>query len=69
MPVSFVRLDVGPGMGIEDFCTGLLRETGALVVPGSRFGMEGYARIGYCARAETLRAGLGALSGRLRKLG
>jgi len=65
VPVSLVRLDVPQNS--ESFCLDLLRETGVFLVPGSRFGMEGYARLGYCARTDTLRDGLAALSGHLRK--
>ncbi len=39
-----------------------LRETeGVLIVPGDHFGMDGYLRIGFGGRAESLRAGLARL--------
>lgn len=60
VPTSFVRLDVP--MPIEEFCLRLLKETGVLVVPGNRFGYEGYVRIGYCCQAEVLKEGLSRLS-------
>ncbi|MDR0551329.1 MAG: aminotransferase [Spirochaetaceae bacterium] len=65
VPVSFVKLDIP--QDTEQFCVDLLRDTGVLLVPGSRFGVEGHARLGYCAHTETLRAGLDALSGYLCK--
>lgn len=65
VPVSLVRLEIP--QDTESFCVDLLRDTGTLLVPGSRFGMEGYARVGYCAHADILKAGLDALSGYLRK--
>ncbi|MCL2374762.1 MAG: aminotransferase, partial [Treponema sp.] len=44
--VSLPRLDIPEDT--ESFCLDLLRETGVLLVPGSRFGMETYVRLGYC---------------------
>jgi aspartate/methionine/tyrosine aminotransferase len=64
VPVSFVAFDIAPD--IETFCTDLLRDTGVLLVPGSRFGIPGHARLGYCTRTETLVHGLEALSRYLR---
>ncbi|MGT2666062.1 aminotransferase [Streptococcus rifensis] len=57
---SFVRLDVP--IPIEEFCRQLLEETGVLVVPGNRFGYEGYIRIGYCCQEDVLKEGLSRLS-------
>ena len=65
VPVSFPRFDIPRDS--ESFCLDLLRDTGTLLVPGMRFGMEGYARLGYCAHTETLLAGLDALSAYLKK--
>ncbi|RLI20405.1 aminotransferase [Candidatus Bathyarchaeota archaeon] len=45
----------------EEFCIRLLREKGALLVPGSCFGLEGYFRIGYGCKTETLIEGLSRL--------
>jgi aspartate/methionine/tyrosine aminotransferase len=42
----------------EDLCLHFLREKGTLLVPGSCFGMEGYLRIGFGCKTETLREGL-----------
>ena len=67
VPVSFIKLDIPEE--IETFCTALLKDTGVLLVPGSRFGVPGHARLGYCAHTETLKAGLAALSAYLRKFG
>ncbi len=39
----------------------LRREKDVLVVPGDHFGMDGYLRIGYGARAELLQEGLARL--------
>lgn len=46
----------------EAFCRFLLSEYGVLLVPGSRFEMSGYARLGYCAPEAVLRMGLAKLS-------
>lgn len=46
----------------EAFCQFLLTEYGVLLVPGSRFEMPGYARLGYCAPESILRTGLTELS-------
>lgn len=45
-----------------EFCRGLVEERGTLLTPGSAFGVEGTARIGFANKAETLRAGLDELS-------
>ncbi|MBF4806936.1 MAG: aminotransferase, partial [Pseudoleptotrichia goodfellowii] len=37
------------------------------LVPGNRFDMPGYARLGYCTHTETLKNGLKALSEYLRE--
>ena len=62
---SFIKLDVP--METEEFCIKLLKEKGVLLVPGNRFDMEGYARLGYCAKTEVLEKGLEALSEFLKK--
>jgi aspartate/methionine/tyrosine aminotransferase len=46
----------------EAFCKFLLKKYGVLLVPGSRFGMRGYARLGYCAPEEVLKTGLEKLT-------
>lgn len=46
----------------QAFCARLLAETGVLLVPGSAFGEEGRARIGYANNAGVLHDGLAALS-------
>ncbi|RIX50227.1 aminotransferase class I/II-fold pyridoxal phosphate-dependent enzyme [Paenibacillus nanensis] len=46
----------------ESFCKQLLQETGVLLVPGSTFGLEGYARIGCAGKTDTLKQGLAAMS-------
>ncbi|MBG9367473.1 aminotransferase [Streptococcus sp. NLN64] len=62
---SFIKLDVSEET--ERFCIRLLKETGVLLVPGNRFDMPGYARLGYCTRTEILEKGLEALSEFLRQ--
>ncbi|MPM83975.1 hypothetical protein SDC9_131045 [bioreactor metagenome] len=62
---SFIKLDVP--METEEFCIKLLKEKGVLLVPGNRFERPGYARLGYCTDAETLKKGLHELSLFLRQ--
>lgn len=62
---SFIKLDVPEE--IETFCIRLLKEKGVLLVPGNRFDMPGYARLGYCSHTEVLKDGLAALSEFLRQ--
>ncbi|MEX2785472.1 aminotransferase [Streptococcus sp. H49] len=57
---AFVKLETK--LPTEEFCLQLLRKYGVLVVPGSRFDLEGHVRIGYCCSAETLKEGLKRLS-------
>lgn len=57
---SFIKLDIP--ITTEEFCIQLLNETGVLLVPGSRFDLENYARLGYCTHTETLITGLEKLS-------
>lgn len=46
----------------EQFCKKLLKDYGVLMVPGSRFGVPGHARLGYCAKESVLVEGLKRLS-------
>lgn len=62
---SFVKLRIG--QSIESFCKALLQEIGVLLVPGSRFDLEGYVRLGYCTDRETLVTALQKLSNFLYK--
>lgn len=62
---SFIKLDVP--METETFCIQLLKEKGVLLVPGNRFEMPGYARLGYCVDKEVLQQGLAELSCFLRQ--
>ena len=62
---SFIKLDIP--LEIEECCIKLLKEKGVLLVPGNRFDMPGYARLGYCTHTETLKNGLKALSEYLRE--
>lgn len=57
---SFIKLDIP--METEEFCIQLLREKGVLLVPGERFDLPGFARLGYCTHQETLINGLKGLS-------
>ncbi len=51
----------------ETFCQQLLRDTGVLLVPGSRFDIPGHARLGYCTDTPTLQRGLDLLGQYLRR--
>ncbi len=64
--VSFLKFEELPPNKTEDFAIQLLKETGVLIIPGSRFDLPGYARIGYCTDEKTLREGLRKLSEFLR---
>lgn len=57
---SFIKLDIP--LEIEEFCINLLDKYGVLLVPGNRFDMPGYARLGYCTSTKTLKNGLELLS-------
>lgn len=57
---SFIKLDIPEDT--ENFCIRLLKEKGVLLVPGNRFDMPGYARLGYCTHTEILQEGLKRLS-------
>lgn len=57
---SFIKLDLK--RPVEDFCIDLLKTKGVLLVPGSAYGREGYARLGYCCKEEVLLRGLEVLS-------
>lgn len=65
--VSFVKFEQLDPMKTEDFAIQLLREKGVLIIPGNRFDLPGYARIGYCTDEKTLRQGLQLLSEFLRE--
>ena len=62
---SFIKVDIPEET--ESFCIRLLKEKGVLLVPGNRFDMPGYARLGYCTHTETLKNGLQNLSEFLRQ--
>lgn len=62
---SFIKLDIPEDT--ETFCIRLLQEKGVLLVPGNRFDLPGYARLGYCAPTEILTKGLAELSNFLRQ--
>lgn len=62
---SFIKLDIDEP--IDDFCKDLLAKTGVLLVPGSRFDLEGYVRLGYCTDRAILEQGLTKLSEFLHK--
>lgn len=64
--VSFLKFEGLPPNKTEDFAIQLLKETGVLIIPGNRFDLPGYARIGYCTDEKTLREGLRKLSEFLR---
>ena len=60
--VSFVKFEQLDPAKTEDFAINLLRDTGVLIIPGNRFDLPGYARIGYCTDPDILREGLHKLS-------
>ncbi|MGT2637149.1 aminotransferase [Streptococcus ratti] len=62
---SFIKLDIPEET--EQFCIRLLKEKGVLLVPGNRFDLPGYARLGYCTDKATLIKGLSELSEFLRQ--
>lgn len=62
---SFIKLDIP--IPVEQFCIDLLNEEGVLLVPGNRFGKEGFARLGYCAKKDILVNGLFHLSKHLKR--
>ncbi|MTV81721.1 aminotransferase [Secundilactobacillus folii] len=62
---SCIKLDIPEST--ESFCLRLLKETGVLLVPGERFDLPGYARLGYCTDETTLKTGLKKLSAFLRQ--
>ncbi|MCI2095676.1 MULTISPECIES: aminotransferase [Lactococcus] len=65
--VSFVKFEELDPTKTEDFAIQLLREKGVLIIPGNRFDLPGYGRIGYCTDETTLRQGLKLLSEFLRE--
>ncbi|HAP15370.1 MULTISPECIES: aminotransferase [Lactococcus] len=64
---SFVKFEELDPEKTEEFCIELLKSKGVLLVPGNRFDLPGYARLGYCTNEATLREGLAALSQFLRE--
>ncbi len=63
--VSCVHLDIP--VSTEYFCKELLVCKGGLLVPGERFDLPGYVRLGYCADRKVLIKGLSLLSEFLRQ--
>jgi aspartate/methionine/tyrosine aminotransferase len=63
---AFIKLNIQ--QEDEQFCIDLLEQTGVLLVPGTAFGIPGYARLGYCCQKETLEIGLKLLSDYLKKV-
>ena len=62
---SFIKLNI-PQNDYE-FCVDLLKDKGVLLVPGTAFGVPGYARLGYCCKKKTLENGLQLLSEYLKE--
>jgi aspartate/methionine/tyrosine aminotransferase len=54
--IAFLRYNFN--IPSEELCLRLIQNKGTLLVPGSCFGMEGYLRIGYGCKTETLKRGL-----------
>ncbi|GBG97534.1 aminotransferase [Lactococcus termiticola] len=65
--LSFVKLETIPPEETEAFAISLLKEKGVLIIPGNRFDMPAYARIGYACEREVLEKGLALLSEHLRE--
>ncbi len=63
---AFLKMEFD--MKSADFCLGLLRETGVLLVPGSVMDREGYLRIGYANTPAVIRQGLEKMGEYLAKL-
>lgn len=63
--VSCIKLNIP--IDDETFCSELLKDTGVLLVPGSRFDIPGHARLGYCTDTTTLERGLALLGNYLRR--
>ena len=57
--IGFVRY--GHDIGSTALADRLRQTAGVLIVPGDHFGLDGYLRIGYGGRAESLREGLARL--------
>lgn len=57
---SFPRLVIEED--VRDFCQGLLKHKGVLLVPGDAFGVANHVRLGYCAPAPVLESGLTRLA-------
>ena len=57
---ALVKFDLA--MSSYEFCISLLKQTGVMFTPGSSFGMEGYARIGYANNPKILKTGLERVS-------
>ena len=57
--MAFVRY--GRTIGSTALATRLRESEGVLIVPGDHFGLDGYLRIGFGGRAESLRGGLARL--------
>lgn len=57
---AFPRID-SFGMSSEEFCERAIREAGVALVPGSCFGVEGFARLSYCVSDDDLKTGLDRL--------
>lgn len=62
---SFIKLNIP--QDDYQFCVDLLKDKGVLLVPGTAFGVPGYARLGYCCKKETLEKGLQLLSEYLKE--
>lgn len=58
------------GMGSEEFCMGLLKKTGVVIVPGIGFGEagEGFVRFSYATSEENIHEGIKRIDGYVRSL-
>lgn len=66
VPVSFLQIHTG--VSTENFCLGLLKEKGVLLVPGEAFEQPGFVRLGYCCENDVLKTGLQLISEYLNEI-
>lgn len=64
--IAFLRYNFK--MSSVELCLRFIRDKRTLLVPGSCFGIEGYLRIGYGCKTETLREGLSRFKSFLNSL-
>jgi aspartate/methionine/tyrosine aminotransferase len=63
---AFLRYDLP--VPSDEFCAGLFRKDGTLLVPGKCFDMDGWLRIGYACDTEMMKNGLSNISEYIKDL-